>query len=145
MPVITVALFALAGVVLAVAIVIQQMAGGDGDDGTSPADQVSANATNTVLAAAATATASGGAATTPGAGTPTTSRTPGAGTPAANTPATGSTPGTSVKTHTVQAGEFCGTIADAAGISLDDFFALNPSISRDCSNLGIGQVVNIAR
>jgi LysM repeat protein len=142
MPIITVALFALAGIVLAVAIVIQQMAGGDDGGKLSPSDQVNANATNTALAS----TPQNSTGTQP-AGTATGSRTATSSTPPAGTttPGAGSTPGTNAKTHTVAAGEFCATIAEGAGISLDQFFTLNPSVSRDCSNLAIGQVVNIAK
>ncbi|EJD54394.1 hypothetical protein AURDEDRAFT_110058 [Auricularia subglabra TFB-10046 SS5] len=42
---------------------------------------------------------------------------------------------------TVNAGDSCWAISQAHGISLDDFFSKNPSISADCSSLQVGQQV----
>ena len=41
--------------------------------------------------------------------------------------------------HTVQAGEYCWLIATDNGLSMDDFYSLNPGL--DCNNLQIGVVV----
>ena len=141
MPVITIALFALAIVVVAIAIAIQQMAGG-GDDGNTPANQVGANATNTVIAQTR---AAGAISTTPAPGTTPTTRTPGSSvTPGAGTPVVG-TPGAAAKTHTVASGENCTGIADSAGITLAQFYALNPEVNNPaCNNLNVGQVVKTA-
>ena len=47
------------------------------------------------------------------------------------------------ESHTVVSGDTCIKIASAAGISLDEFWALNPSINHTCVGLTAGQVVCI--
>ena len=54
-------------------------------------------------------------------------------------------PGTSggAGTYTVQAGDTCGAIAAAKGVTLEAFLAANSEINATCSNLDAGQVVKI--
>ena len=54
-------------------------------------------------------------------------------------------PGTSggAGTYTVQAGDTCGAIAAAKGVTLEAFLAANSAINATCSNLDAGQVVKI--
>lgn len=47
------------------------------------------------------------------------------------------------KTYTVQAGDTCGSIASANGVTLDAFLAANKSINPNCSNLSAGATVTI--
>lgn len=72
--------------------------------------------------------------------------------PAAATPTKGTLtgnatvrPGTGggAKTYTVQAGDTCGSIASANGVTLDAFLAANKSINATCSNLSAGATVTI--
>ena len=70
-------------------------------------------------------------------------------TPADPTPADPSpadpVPPTDGSTVTVVDGDFCITIAERTGISLEQLFANNPSINAGCTNLAIGQVLNLRR
>ncbi|KAH8896916.1 hypothetical protein GQ53DRAFT_639509, partial [Thozetella sp. PMI_491] len=45
------------------------------------------------------------------------------------------------KWYIVQSGDGCWAISNSYGISLDDFYAWNPSVGTDCSNLWLGYAV----
>lgn len=47
------------------------------------------------------------------------------------------------KWHTVVAGDGCQSIANAAGISLDEFYRMNTGVGSDCSTLWSGYAVCI--
>ncbi|MCC7364173.1 MAG: LysM peptidoglycan-binding domain-containing protein [Dehalococcoidia bacterium] len=129
MPVATVGLFVLAIVILGLAVLLSNAIGGDDDDG-EPADGTSTVDTRTATPGNGTQTQQPGTATrtlTPGATT--------TGTPGATQTQAGA------GTHTVASGDTCGSIATAAGITLDQFYDLNPDIDADCTNLAVGQVV----
>ena len=147
LPVLTVALFAMAVIVVIAAFVIQR-ALSNGDDSTS-----SKSAADTVATQAAikTGTANTGN-KTPGAQTPAASGTAGAnktavpgtpGTPGTAVAGATGTPGPGGKTYVVKSGDFCGTIAAANNITTDQLIAANPSITADCSNLQIGQTLKL--
>jgi hypothetical protein len=142
MPVITVGLFAAAIVIFLVAFAITRISGDDDDGGLTPADRLAVQQTNTSLARTAAAegnqTPRPTSETTPnGEETPNSGQTPGAATP--TTPSNGG-----ATTYEVQGGDFCGTIADAHGITLERFYEQNPDIDANCSNLFVGQIVNVA-
>jgi hypothetical protein len=63
---------------------------------------------------------------------------PGKGAPGKGAPAPG-------RTHKVAAGEFCASIAKANGISVQALIAANPSVNAGCTNLKVGQVLNLRR
>ncbi|MGE3073652.1 MAG: LysM peptidoglycan-binding domain-containing protein [Dehalococcoidia bacterium] len=139
MPVMTIGLFALAIVVIAIAFAIQNLTDDGNNGGISPGDSV---ATSAAVDKTRTAQA-GGAGQTPGANTtqtPGTSQTPtGSQTAAASkTPATG-TPGSGSKTYIVKAGDFCGTIAQDNGVTLQELLDANNMTEDDCTTLAIGQ------
>ena len=54
-------------------------------------------------------------------------------------------PGAAGLTHTVATGELCSTIAQANGITTAALLAANPSVNAGCSNLRVGQVLNLRR
>lgn len=146
MPVATIGLFALALVVVGLAIAINQMVGDSGGGSQAPADAV---ATKDALNKTQTAQAGGDdqTPTTPTTQTPGTGQTPGTATTdgtatGTRTPGTG-TPSTGEKTYTVQEGDFCSTIAEANGISLEDLLAANTMTEADCATLQIGQVLKL--
>ncbi|MGE0599123.1 MAG: LysM peptidoglycan-binding domain-containing protein [Dehalococcoidia bacterium] len=143
MPVMTIGLFALAIVVIAIAFAIQNLTDDGDNSGISPGDSV---ATSAALDKTRTAQA-GGTGQTPGANTtqtPGTSQTPtGSQTAAASkTPATG-TPSSGSKTYIVKAGDFCGTIAQDNGITLQELLDANNMTEDDCTSLAIGQELKI--
>ncbi|MBI2765749.1 MAG: LysM peptidoglycan-binding domain-containing protein [Chloroflexi bacterium] len=137
MPVATVGLFALAIIVIAIAFLINSAVGGG--DKLSPAE---VNQTNTAVAKKATPGATtptpGGATATNGTARPGTTTATGTAAPRTATPA-----GSGAGTYTVESGDNCGAIADKNGITLDQFFTLNPTIDRSCNNLAVGQVVKV--
>lgn len=149
MPVATIGLFALALVVVGLAIAINQLVGDSGGGSQAPADAV---ATKDALNRTQTAQAGGNGQTptTPTTQTPGTGQTPGTattGTPATTatgtrTPGTG-TPSTGNKTYTVKSGDFCSTIAEANGITLDALLKANNMTEADCATLQIGQVLKL--
>jgi LysM repeat protein len=147
MPVATIALFALAIIVIALAFAIQQLVGGDDDNTTSPADVTGTNVANK---ATATARAGGSQPTQPGGSTTVaagSSQTPAPGGSATavrtGTPGT-ATPGGSAKTYTVKSGDNCGTIAQQFGTTAAALIAANsPDVNADCTNLREGQVLKI--
>lgn len=150
MPVATIGLFALAIVVVALAFAIQQLVSDGGGDGITPADSV---ATTAALNRTRTAQAGGGQETQPpstpqtqqpaGSQTPGGNQTPnGTRTPGTRTPGTG-TPTTGGRTYTVEAGDFCGTIAQEFDITLAELLAANNMTEPDCNTLAIGQVLKI--
>ena len=152
MPVATIGLFALALVVVGLAIAINQLVGDSGGGSQAPADAV---ATKDALNKTQTAQAGGNGQTpttptTPTTKTPGTGQTPGTattGTPATTatgtrTPGTG-TPTSGSKTYTVKSGDFCGTIAEANGITLDALLKANNMTEADCATLQIGQVLKL--
>ncbi len=145
MPVATIGLFALAIVVVGLAFLIQNLVGGGDDDEISPADTVATaaalNRTRTAQAGGGDQTQAPGQTTTP-AGT----RTP--GTPGASTtgtrPAGTQTPGGGGgETYTIQAGDFCGSIADEFNVTLQELLDANDMTEADCSNLQPGDELNI--
>ena len=148
MPVATAGLFVLALVIIGLAFAINQMVGGSGGGSQAPADAVG---TKEALNKTQTAQAGGQKTpTTPTTQTPGTSQTPGTattGTPPATvtgtrTPGTG-TPTTGGKTYTVKSGDFCGTIAEANGITLEALLKANNMTEADCATLQIGQVLKL--
>jgi len=48
-------------------------------------------------------------------------------------------------THKVAAGEFCSSIAQANGITVAALLAANPSVNAGCTNLTVGQELNLRR
>lgn len=146
MPVATIGLFALAIVIVALAFAIQRLVGDGDDGGLSPADSV---ATRDAVNKTRTASAAGGNQTTPpttqtqqpGNQTPPASQT---GTASRTTTATASgTPGAGGKTYVVKAGDFCGTIAQAEGVTLAALLAANNMTEDDCTRLAVGQTLKI--
>jgi LysM repeat protein len=148
MPVATIALFALAIIVIALAFAIQQLVGGGGSDTPSPADVTGTNVANKQTAtaraggsqptqpASSTTPAPGGAQTVVPGGSATPGRT---GTAQATTP--GGTPG--AKTYTVKAGDNCGKIAEQFGVTAAALIAANTDINAECTNLKEDQVLKI--
>ena len=142
MPVATIGLFAMAVVVILIAILVQQAVGGSGGSSNkiSEADVV---ATNAALKGQATRPASQltpGATGSPGVGTPNPGQTPGTGTPSATQ--TG-TPGATGKTYTVQSGDTCEGIASASNVTLQQLLDANKMSEGDCNGLEIGQVLKL--
>lgn len=133
MPVATVGLFVGAVVVIALAFLVQQALSDDDDGGPSPADAVATNAALKTKTPASQPTAAG--TQTPQPGTPTRP----AGT---TTPGTPTTPG-AAKTYTVKSGDFCGSIAEAQGVTLAALLAANNLTEDDCTKLQVGQVLKI--
>ena len=150
MPVMTAGLFALALVIVAIAFAIQNLVDDGDDGGLSPADTV---ATAAAVDKTRTAQAAGGQPTQPangtqapgGSQTATGSRTPGTAGPTATgtrTSGTG-TPGAGGKTYVVKSGDFCGTIAEANGVSLAALLQANNMTEADCATLQIGKELKI--
>jgi len=128
MPAATIGLFALAIAIVALAFLIQRTLS-DGDDGGT--DQAGINQTQVAIWTQ-TAAAGGGSGLTPQptSQTPGTGETPdGSATPGADetpTPGDDATPGGGGgTTYTVQAGDFCGTIAEQFGITVEALIAAN--------------------
>jgi len=142
MPAATISLFALAIVVVIVAYFINQQLGDDGGSG-SPAETLAVQQTQTAEAGGPAATQSGDTdptATTQGGGT-------GTGTPATTAeptedPAETPTEQIGQITHTVEAGQYLGTIAALYGTTVDAILAANPDIS-DPNSISVGQVLII--
>ena len=140
----TIGLFILAAVVLALAFLIQNVVGGDDGKTLTPAEVQQTQAAlkpTTPATSAATRTAGTGTATA----SPANSAT---ATAQANRTATGSaTTGTSTApaagTYTVKAGDNCGIIAEATGVTVDQLRQLNPAINESCGNLQPGQVLKL--
>lgn len=142
MPVATIGLFALAAIVIVLALVIQQMVGDSGGGDQAPADAV---ATRDALNRTRTAQAGGD--TTP------TTQTPGnqtPGTPTAGTPTPGSgtaapspTTSTGGTTYTVESGDTCFSIAQDNGITLQELLDANDLTEDDCSSLNVGDELTI--
>ncbi|MGI8926722.1 MAG: LysM peptidoglycan-binding domain-containing protein [Tepidiformaceae bacterium] len=139
MPVATVGLFAAAAVIILLAFLIQRAIGGDGDDGLSPADTV---ATNQALKTQTPQPGGAARTTTTGTATPGTA-TPGTATPGTTTPATTTPAGSGARTYTVKAGDTCGAIAAANNVTPQALIAANPSVNSECSNLQVGQVLQL--
>ncbi|KAK4163124.1 hypothetical protein QBC43DRAFT_355514, partial [Cladorrhinum sp. PSN259] len=79
-------------------------------------------------------------------GSPTTTATTAPTTTTGTAPPAPTQPGTSEnckKWHTVADGDGCWSIAAAAGISLDEFYRMNPGVGSDCSTLCLGYAVCI--
>jgi len=141
MPVATIGLFALALVVIGLAFAIQQIVGDGDSDQLSPGDQV---ATREAQSRTLTAQAGGGGSETQTPGGEQTPSTPGTGeTPGAETPTPTEENGGGGGTHTVEAGDFCGTIAEEYSVELSDLLAANDMTEDDCGNLQIGQILVI--
>jgi LysM repeat protein len=138
-PVLTVGLFVLAGLVLGLALWLQSLFN-DGDGQASPLDNQQTQQAKT--AAATTATTPTRAPGTPSTASPgaTTSATAANRTPGATT--TG-TVGPAGATYTVQPGDNCGVIAEAENVTVADLQRLNPAINAECTNLEVGQVLKL--
>jgi len=54
-------------------------------------------------------------------------------------------PGAGGRTYTVAPGDFCASIAQANGVSIQALIAANPSVNAGCTNLQAGQVLNLRR
>ena len=134
-PVLTIGLFALAAIVILLALWIQSLVGGDNQGALNPADvQATQQANRTTTLAptqpanqtarpAGTGTVAGGAST----GTPAANRTPGA--------TTTGTAGATAATYKVVPGDTCGGIAEAHNVAVADIIRLNTGVNADCTNL----------
>lgn len=141
LPVATIGLFALAFVIVLLAVVIQQVVGDGGGSTISPADAVATrnalNQTQTAQAASGTptpptqqpGTQQAGATGTAPAGT----RTPGATT---RTPTPG---GNGRTTYSVREGDNCFSIAQDHGVTLQQLLTANNLTEDDCTRLAVGQ------
>lgn len=133
MPVATIALFGLAVLVIAVAVLVTQLAdGGDGDDLTQ-AEIFQTTQAHRTQAPAETTTATG--ATTPGTGPTQAGASPTTGTPAARTATI--QPNGGGTTHIVESGEFCSTIANLYDITLEELLEANDMTEDDCTSLQV--------
>jgi LysM repeat protein len=144
MPVMTIGLFALALVVIAIAFAIQNLTD-DGDNSSiSPAESLQ---TAAAVEKTQTAQAAGGGQTpAPGQSqTPATGQTPGASqtTTGSRTPGTTTTPASNGTTYIVESGDFCGTIAAANGVTLQELLDANNMSEDDCLTLAVGQELKI--
>ncbi len=144
MPAMTAGLFVLAIVIIAIAVYVVQR-GGDEDNG----DLTQAQRFGTQQALASTQTAQTPRPTQPTGQTQTPGQTqqPGQATTAPGTSPTAAnrttTPGAGGNTYTVKSGDFCGTIAAANNITLEQLLRANNMQESDCSNLQIGQVLKL--
>jgi LysM repeat protein len=127
----TIGLFVLAVVVIALAFWIQSIVGDDDDDGGTPASE------QTQTAQTQTANAGGDGTQEPD-GSPTDEPT---GTETAGEDSTPTPSGEN--TYTVQAGDTCFSIAEANGVTLEEFLVANNLDDESCTQLEIGQVVII--
>jgi LysM repeat protein len=137
MPVATIGLFALALVVVALAFAVSKLVDDGGSAALSPQDVLGTQTAQKTQSAGGSSTQPAGQ--TAGAGSTTTAtanKTP--GTPAAS-PTTGATAGT----YTVEAGDFCSTIAEDHGITLQQLLTANKMTEADCNTLKIGQVLKL--
>jgi len=143
MPVATVGLFALAIVVILIAVLISRAVGG-GDSSTKAYDPgvlATTAALKTAQAGKTPGTQTGGQGTQPAAST--TPGTPGTpGTAVATRTGTPGTPGASGKTYTVKAGDTCGAIATASNTTLQQLMTLNNITDPNCP-LNVGDVLKL--
>ena len=144
MPVATVGLFALAIVVIAIALLISRAVGGD--DSNTRAYDPGVLATTAALKTAQAGKTPGGQTTQQGATQPPASVTPGTpgttGTAVATRTGTPGTPGASSKTYIVKAGDNCGAIASASNITLQQLMTLNNITDPNCP-LNVGDVLKL--
>ncbi|HET7738509.1 MAG TPA: LysM domain-containing protein [Tepidiformaceae bacterium] len=135
MPVATIALFGLAVLVIALAVIVTQLAdGGDGNDLTQ-AEIFQTTQAQRTQAPAGTTTATGS--TTPGTRAPTQAgASPTRGTPAAATATT--RPNGGGRTYVVESGDLCITIAEENDITLEELLEANDMTEDDCSSLQVG-------
>jgi len=72
---------------------------------------------------------------------------PGAGTPPppATAPVKGAPAPGAGRQYTVVSGDFCASIAQANGISVAALIAANPGVNAGCTNLRVGQTLNLRR
>jgi LysM repeat protein len=126
----TIGIFVLAAIVLGFSFWLLTRGDDEENPPTNPTE------TETSTQSTATTPAGGGGTTSPGTGTPGTTPT------GTTTPGTG-TPSSGEGTYVVQEGDTCGAIAEANGVTLEDFLAANPAIDADCTNLQVGQEVVI--
>jgi LysM repeat protein len=132
MPAATIGLFALAIAIVALAFIIQRVLSDGGDGDLPPADVFATQS------AVQTQTAAAGGGQTPvptgetpdGDTTPGNDQTPTDGETA--TPGGGETPGGGTTTYTVQAGDFCGTIAAEFGITVEQLIEAN-DLDAECA------------
>jgi LysM repeat protein len=153
MPVATIALFAMAVVVIAIAFLIQQLVSDNGGNNLSVTDTF---ATTQARRLTATAQAGGGQQTAPPGGQtqqpggqtpgqtaqPGQSVTPGTGTPATRTGTPGTGTPSSGKTYTVQAGDTCGKIAADNNITLQQLMQVNNITDPNCP-INVGDVLKL--
>lgn len=131
MPVATIGLFAAAIIVIALAFVIQRAASDGGDDDLPV---VSTNESPSPAGSQTTVAVNPGGTQTAGAdGTPAAN---GTGTPAATSGAGGGT-------YVVKSGDFCGSIASANNVSLEDLLSVNDMTEADCTSLQVGQELKL--
>lgn len=131
MPMATVGLFAIAIGVIALVLLVLNFTGGDDDDDLSPADEVATNDAQTEEA--------GGGDETP---EETVDASPTTGGEETAAPTATPPPGGGSE-HVVVAGDTCGAIAEANGITLDELLAANNMTEEDCNNLQVGDVLTI--
>ena len=77
-----------------------------------------------------------------GTGAPAPAPAPAPQDPGRAAPAPGPAPG---RTYTVAPGDFCAAIAQANGVSIEAILAANPAVNSGCTNLQVGQVLNLRR
>jgi LysM repeat protein len=53
------------------------------------------------------------------------------------------TPAAGTRTHTIATGEYCSTIAERYGVTVDAIIRANRGINADCTNLRVGDVLRI--
>lgn len=136
MPVATIGLFALALVVVGLAFWIDNTVGsGKGSD----PPQVAQFATQTALANAARTQQPGQTQQPANSATANAQATSQAKTPTGSATA----PANGAKSHTVKAGEYCITIAEANNVSLEALLQANNMSETDCNELKIGQVLKL--
>ncbi len=146
MPVATIGLFAMAVVVIGIAILISRAVGDDdgGPGSYNPGVLATTKAQQTAQAGKTPGqqTTQPSETKTPGTpGTPTTPGTP--GTPGTTTATRTGTPGASGDTYTVAEGDTCGAIAAANDITLEQLLDANGLTEDDCKTLQIGQKLKL--
>lgn len=137
----TIGLFVLAAVVLGLAFLIQSALSDDSKTLT-PAETL---ATQQALKPTTAATSAASRTVAVGTVPPTAGNSATATAQAANRTPTGTSPtaATGAKTYTVKSGDNCGTIAEAANITLAQLLAANGLTEDACTRLQVGQVLKL--
>lgn len=143
MPVATIGLFAMAVVVIGIALLISRAVGDDdgGPGAYDPGVLATTAAQKTAQAGKTTTTQTTQPSETKTPGTPATPGTP--GTPGTATATSTGSPGASGKTYAVVSGDTCGGIAAAHDITLKQLLDLNGMTEDDCTKLQIGQKLKL--